>query len=121
MITSVQDILALTANSQLEDVDVDWFVDQQFIPLPTSRYLDVTDSFQGKIEQKNYCNKENYSCTLFFYNGKPFLVKDAYDDGSKYYWDEDSEIIDKQVALEFVKEILEVYKNFYLKLVEEDF
>lgn len=120
MITSVQDILALTANSQLEDVDVYWFVDQQFIPLPTSRYRDATDSFQGKIEQKNYWNKENYSCTLFFYNGKPFLVKDAYDDGEDY-GDEDFEIIDKQVALEFVKETLEVYKNFYLKLVEEDF
>ena len=120
MITTFENILALTKKAQLEDVDVDWFVDQQFIPLPTSRYLDVTDRFQGKVEQKNYWNKENYSCTLFLYNGKPFLVKDAYDDGEDY-WYEDSEIINKQVALEFVKEILEVYKNFYLNLVEEDF
>jgi len=120
MITSVEDILALTANSQLEDVDVDWFVNQQFIPLPTSKYLDATEGFQGRLEQKNYWDGEDYSCTLFFYNGKPFLVKDAYDDGEDY-WDEDFEIIDKQVALEFVKETLEVYKNFYLKLVEEDF
>lgn len=120
MITSVQDILALTANSQLEDVNVDWFVDQQFIPLPTPRYLDATKGFQGILEQKNYWDEEYYSCTLFFYNGKPFLVKDAYNDG-EYYWDEDFEIVDKQVALEFVKEILEVYKNFYLKLVEKNF
>lgn len=120
MITTVRNILALTENSQLEDVDVDWFVDQQFIPLPTSRYLDVTDRFQGKLEQKNYWDGKDYSCTLFLYNSKPFLVKDAHDD-DEGYWDEYSEIVDKKVASEFVMEILEVYKNFYLKLIEEDF
>lgn len=121
MINNIETILDLVKNVEFEEADIQKLLENQYL-IPYSFYLHY-DAYRnsfgglaGHFEEKDYWDGDDYAATVYYYKDNPIVVIDCYDDGEDS-WNEDSKIINKELAAEAAREIMKQISNYLVKQI----